>query len=242
MKQVTCKNCGAVYNETLAKCPYCGTMNKKGSYRRFREKIVEKIDMLLGLKDEVHHSVSVSILSALLRSVFLIAAVILLAFVLSRFANVNYYTDKEYDLETLEKIEWEEENLDKLDEAFANNDFDTIDKLYYENSRSVSSWIHYPQYMLRREYQYIMEDDELNQYKLQDILYFLFYPDYFAGYNGMKKIDMEEYELQRESIITMMNQKGYTQTRLEEIYRSCSDSYGYISSVDLREYLEADNG
>ena len=242
MKQVTCKNCGAVYNETLEKCPYCGTMNKKGSYKKFREKIADKIDELLGLKDEVNRSVSMGILTSLLRSLVMIAAVVFLAFLFSRFANINYYNDKEYDMEALEQIEWEEENLDKLDEAFENGDYATINKLYYENSHAVSNWSHYPEYMLKSEYQEIMEKEDLDQYLLQDILYFLFYPDYFAGYNGMKKIDMEEYELQRQSIITMMNQKGFTETKLEEIYRNCCDSYGYLSAYDLRQYLEENDG
>ena len=242
MKQVTCKNCGAVYEDTLEKCPYCGTMNKKGSYKKFRDKIADKIDQLLGMKDEVNRSVSASILTSVFRSLILIFIVVFLAFFVSLGTNVNYNNDKEYDLETLEEIEWEEENLGKLEEAFENGDFDTIEKLYAKNSSAVSKWAHYPQFRITSEYQKIMEKDELDVSRLRDILYFLFYPDYFAGYNGMKKIDMEEYELQRESIITMMNQKGYTETKLEEIYRNCSDGYGYLSYSDLSAYMEGKNG
>ena len=73
MKTVKCKNCGASFDENLEKCPYCGTMNKKGAYRSFRLKIVSMIDSVLGLKDDIHNSVSKIIWNSLLRAVILIA-------------------------------------------------------------------------------------------------------------------------------------------------------------------------
>ncbi|MBQ1481965.1 MAG: hypothetical protein IIZ28_00175 [Erysipelotrichaceae bacterium] len=243
MKQVTCKNCGAVFSESLEKCPYCGTMNKKGAYRKFRQKISDMIDAMLGLKEEAHRSVSKMIFISLLRGIVLIAAVVLLAFLFSRFANVNYYNDREYDEEALETILWEDENLEKLDEAYANEDFKTIEKLYYENSRVVSHWAHYPSYTLKKQFKMLTEDDKFDHYDLDDALYFLFYPESITGFNGMARVDREEYELMRGSLLTMLNQKGFSEAKLEEIYRKHCDEYGYIRSSDLEEYFkEGTNG
>lgn len=237
MKQVSCKNCGAVYDETLAKCPYCGTMNKKGAYRQFRLKIADMIDGMLGLRDDVQRSVSRTILLSFLRSLILIAIVVALAFFASRFAKVNYYNDREYDEKAYETILWEDENLEKLEEAYQNKDYKTIEKLYYENSKVVSNWSHYTSYCLRSKFETIMQDEKIDKFKLEKILYFLYYPEYYTGYNSRKKIDKEEYEEMKASIIHLMEENGFSEERLEEIYREHADEYGYISSYDLEEYF-----
>lgn len=243
MKKITCKNCGAVFNDDLEKCPYCGTMNKKGAYRNFRQKVSAVIDQMLGLKGETHRSISKGIFLSLIRSLIIVAVVILAAYLFSRTMNVNYYNDKEYDEQALKQIVWIDENLDKLNEAYENEDFDTIEKLYYENTSAVSQWTYFPIYSLKDEYKNIMEYPFFNESLLQNVLYFLFYPDYYAGYNRMTKEFEEEYQLLRESVLTFMNTRGYTEASLEEIYRKCCDSYGYVSSSDLKEYVkEADNG
>ncbi len=243
MKKITCKNCGAVFNDDLEKCPYCGTMNKKGAYRNFRQKVSAVIDQMLGLKGETHRSISKGIFLSLIRSLIIVAVVILAAYLFSRTMNVNYYNDKEYDEQALKQIVWIDENLDKLNEAYENEDFDTIEKLYYENTSAVSQWTYFPIYSLKDEYKNIMEYPFFNESLLQKVLYFLFYPDYYAGYNRMTKEFEEEYQLLRESVLTFMNTRGYTEASLEEIYRKCCDSYGYVSSSDLKEYVkEADNG
>ena len=117
MKQVVCKNCGAVFDERLEKCPYCGTMNRKGAYRSFRMTFAGMIDQMLGLRDEVNQSTSRMVLFAFLRSLLLIAVVVGLAFLFAQTAQVNYYSDPKYDQEAYETIVWEDENLEKLDEA-----------------------------------------------------------------------------------------------------------------------------
>ena len=237
MKQVSCKNCGAVYDETLAKCPYCGTMNKKGAYRQFRLKITDMIDGMLGLKDDVHRSISRTILLSFLRALILIAITVGLAFIASRFANVNYYNNWEYDEKAYETILWEDENLEKLEKAYQNEDYKTIEKLYYENSKVVSNWVHYPSYCLRSKYKTIMGEGKLDKFKLEKVLYFLYYPEYYTGYNSAKKIDKEEYGQMRESIVAMMDENGFPEEKLEEIYKEHADEYGYISSYDLEEYF-----
>ena len=243
MKKVVCKNCGAQYTDDLAKCPYCGTMHKRGAYRQFRKKISDMIDSMLGLKEKAQASVSRIILLSLLRSALIIVVVIGLAFFASGFADINYYNDKEYDQEALETILWEEENLEKLDEAYAKEDYETIKKLYYENSRVVSHWPKYSMFALKAQYKEIMEEERFNEYVLSDVLYFLYYPEYFTGYGRAKNIDTQEYELMCEGLYTRMNQEGFSKAKLEEIYKKHADSYGYIHAADLQEYIkEEGNG
>ncbi|MBQ6334150.1 MAG: hypothetical protein IJI46_03645 [Erysipelotrichaceae bacterium] len=243
MKEITCKNCGAVFSDELDKCPYCGTMNKKGAYKKFRQKVSAFIDMMLGLKQETHRSISRGILAAVLRSLIMIAIIVLAAYLFSKTVRVNYYNDKEYDEKALEQIMWVEENYEKLDEAYEKGDYQTIEKLYYQNSGAVTKWHYYPIYALKSAYQDIMDDKYFNEYTLQDVMYFLFYPDHYIGYNGKIGDFYDEYELLKGSLTTWLNTKGYSVSELEEAYRSKCDSYGYVVASDLKELLkEGGNG
>ena len=238
MRTVKCKNCGAAYEDNLARCPYCGTMNKKGAYADFRKKISSMIDSILGLKDDVHRSVSRIILSSLIRSLIIIAVIVALGFVASRFANVNYYSDKEYDQEAYEEIVWLDEHIDLLNEAYEKGDYKTVRDLYYQNTKAVSKWTGYPSFCLREEYEKIQGAKTLNQYQLQRILYFVYFPEYLAGRNGMNFVDRDEYEEMRSAIISRAAEKGFTEEKLSEIFKKHADSYGYISVGDIAGYIK----
>lgn len=238
MKQVICKNCGAVFDEQLEKCPYCGTMNRKGAYRSFRMTFAGIVDQMLGLRDEVNRSTSRMVLFAFLRSLILIAVVIGLAFLTARTAKVNYYNDPEYDQEAYETIVWEDENLEKLDEAYEKDDIETIRSLYAENRKVVESWPHYADYILKDKYQTCSEYDRMNIYNLQNVLYFLYFPEYFTYSKGMDNVDTEQYEAMRQSLLNKMAEFGYTEAELEKIYEEHSDSYGYIDLSALDAYVK----
>ena len=243
MKKITCKNCGAQVSDELSKCPYCGTMNRKGAYKEFRLKISGFVDSMIGLKEETHKSLSRMIFTSFFRSLIIITVIIGLAYVLSLSAKVNYYNDKEYDQKAYEEIIWADENMDKLDEAYAKGDFDTIEKLYHENYQAVSHWAHYSSYVFKKQYLEIMDYKEINEYRMEDILYFLYYPGYYARYDGMSKEEKEIYENDRLAVLEFMEEKGYTEDELKTIYHSCKDNYGYLSYEKLRKHLkEEKNG
>lgn len=243
MKKIVCKNCGGQFDENLNKCPFCGTMNKKAAYRDFRFKISDIIENVLGLKEEVYDSVHKLVFHALLRGTILVLIVSGLGFFLGYHSNVNYYNDKEYDEKTLENILWEDENLEKLEKAYANNDLETIDKLYRENSSVISNWEHFSSYSLKKTFSDIMDDDYFSSYNFTKMLYFVLYPDYFANTNKMSSEEYAEYLKDRDVVLTLLKEKGYSEEELKDIYDSCNDGYGYVSARDVEEYMkEEDNG
>ncbi len=153
-----CKNCGGEFSDDLTKCPYCGTMNRKGAYKDFRKKISNIISRLLGLKAEAYDSVSKMIGISLFRSVIIVIVVCALALGASMLVNVNYYNDAKYDAESYQKILWENENLNKLNEAYERKDYTTVEKLLNERYSVSYSWEHYPAYSLQKAYLNIIED------------------------------------------------------------------------------------
>lgn len=242
-KMVICKNCGAGFDDSLDKCPYCHTMHKKGAYKKFRQKIADIIDRVLGLKIEAERSLSQIILFSIARGLLISAVCIGLAFILSQFRNVNYYNDRPYDEKRLEDIVWENDNIAELEKAYFNNDFDTVEKLYLQNSRVVHNWQHYSSYILKKQYKSIMEDKTINEYVLRDSLYYIYYPDYYARVNTMSEEELVEYNNLRESLIKHLVANGYSESELQIIYDKNKDSYGYLRSDEIRKYVKgADNG
>ena len=243
MKKVVCKNCGGEFSNKLSACPYCGSMYKKGAYANFRRKVSDFIDRLLGLKTEVDKSTSAIIISSIFRAIFIGVFVIALALSLALFRNTNYYNDKQYDEKRLKDIIWQNENISKLDEAYKNNDFNTIEKLYYENSNVVYNWQHYASYYLKHTYHDILEgfNGELNEYLLHDCLLFLYNPDYLARTNKMSLEEIEEYLTNKDVVLNKLIELGYSESQLQNIYDTCKDEYGSIRYRDLEKYVKGEN-
>ncbi|MBR0140464.1 MAG: zinc ribbon domain-containing protein [Firmicutes bacterium] len=240
MSTVRCKNCGAVFDARLSSCPYCGTMNKKGAYAEFRMKVSSLIDSMLGLKDDVQRSVSRIILSSMLRGLVLITVIVGLSFAFSRTAKINYYNDEKYDRQAYDDIVWMEENLDALNEAYDSGDYKAVEKLYYGNTRAVQKWSRYSSYCLKYAFENIERDERFDAYLLQRMLHFIFRPEIFTGYNGMNRVDKDEYAEMRDALIAELENRGYSFGELEDIYEKCSNSSGYADYDLLKQYVKED--
>ena len=233
-----CKNCGGEFSDELTKCPYCGTMNRKGAYKDFRKKISRIIDRLLGLKAEAYDSVTKMIGISLLRSVIVVAVICALAFFASLMVNVNYYNDAEYDEEAYQKIIWENENLVSLNEAYENKDFVTVEKLLNQRYSVGYSWEHYSAYSLEKAYDDIVNSPYFNERKLENVIYYCFYPDYFANVYNFTKEEKETYEESRTAMLKYAAENGYSETDLKNIYEEHKDEYGYLIASDLEKYIK----
>ena len=238
MSTVQCKNCGSVFDSKQSYCPYCGTMNKRGAYAEFRMKISSLIDSMLGLKENVEQSVSRIVLSSLLRSLIFIAVIVGIAFIFSRTAQVNYKNDPEYDQKAYEEITWMNDNLAKLNEAYESGDLKTVEKLYYQQPNAVRTWSRYPSYALKLAYQKIKDEDRFDAYHFQRMLHFIFFPECYAGHNGISRVDEAEYAEMRDDLIAELEARGYSLSELEDIYEKCADSYGYADPDLLKQYMK----
>lgn len=240
MSTVQCKNCGGSFDPKRSSCPYCGTMYKRGAYAEFRSKVSSLIDSMLGLRDDVQESVSRIVLSSLLRAVIFIAVIVGLAFAFSRTAQVNYYNDPEYDRKAYEEIVWMDENLDKLNEAYENGDYKTIKKMYYQQPGAVQKWGNYPSYCLKSAFEELGQEERFDAYRFQRMLHFIYNPEAFTGHNGMNRVDRNEYAEMRDALISELESRGYSRAELDDIYEKCANSYGYVNSDLLKQYVKED--
>ena len=83
-----------------------------------------------------------------------------------------------------------------------------------------------------------MEFPYFSYYQLQDVLYFLYYPQFYTYQRNTDDIDMEQYEAMRQDVLGMMNERGYPEEELADIYEKHADKYGYLSISDLEPYVK----
>ncbi len=241
--KIVCKNCGGSFDSKLSRCPYCSTMNKKGAYRNYRGSVSDIIDQMFGLKFENFETRRKVVFMAILRGLIIVFVCVTAGGLFGAMANVNYYNDKEYDQKTLEDLMWEDENLEKIEKAYAENDFDTLRKLLNQNYHFAYNWEHYTAFTLKDKFNELNGIEKLDEYVFEDILYFIFHPDYYANINRMSKEEYQEYLNNKAILIEKMKGFGYSEEEMSEIYNSLKDDYGYIHSYDLRDRMkETDNG
>lgn len=238
MKKITCRNCGAKFSDDLSKCPYCGTMNRKGAYKEYRSTFAQAAGQIFGLKAEVYESLSKLALMSMLRGFIMIFICVVIGVLFGLNAKTNYYSDKEYDQKAYDKIVWEDENLDKLEKAYADGDYDTVYALLNQTNSVSYSWQHYTAFSLKKEYQEIVEDPDMSEYKLRDVLYYLYYPGYYGNVLKMSDEEYAQYLESRESVIALMEQNGYSEAELKNIYDSCKDDMGYLNVSDVRKLMK----
>ena len=108
----------------------------------------------------------------------------------------------------------------------------------------MNKWPHYDTYCLRKKHQDILEDCDssyFGSHQLADVLYFLYNPDYyFSTYRWTEDL-YGEYEEKRQQIVSVMQEKGYEEKELSDIYDSNADGDGYLHSSDLDKYLKEGN-
>ena len=87
---------------------------------------------------------------------------------------------------------------------------------------------------LRETLEYITK----GEYQLQNVLYYLYFPDFFTYGHGAENLDTKQYESMRQSVLKMMAEKGYTEQELADIYHKHADSYGYTNVSELEAYVK----
>ena len=106
-KQIICSSCGAEFDNDMAKCPYCGTMNYEGAEKEYLEKLEDVREDLDDLnevpleetKDELKKQ------GRLIRKVLMVA--IIIGFILFGWIMLS---EKAYERDEKADFLWKSEN------------------------------------------------------------------------------------------------------------------------------------
>ena len=141
-KKIVCTSCGAEFDDTLAMCPYCGSLNYKGAE-------AEYLGKLEGVRQDMQQLEQVPLQELRERlkkrrkfvlKIFSILAVLAILFIVGVYA-LNYTKPRDKQADYL----WEKENFPVMDQMYKDRDFAGLVALYIqavEDDRPVMDWEH----------------------------------------------------------------------------------------------------
>ena len=143
--KIKCRECGALIDGQVARCPYCGAINEAGAEQKYMEDMDTLRDNLEDLgdipKEEITQEVRKHLKFTGKTVVITLVVIIVVAaalFLYSKrwdFAMYLYETASQTTTaDAREQLLWEKENYPRLDEWFAEGNFDALLDFYRENS------------------------------------------------------------------------------------------------------------
>ena len=242
---INCPNCGAKIEEDIARCPYCGYINKEGSEKKYnqdldkiRENIEEtKKEPAKALAKGVKKGTKVIITTVL---VIIVIAVIFALELLREMKDKpkDYLTNKDqvyasaYKEQTGKELAaaYEDKDIQKMAEIF--------DKAYSVDRISLWGDPHYETgfasscYIKLKESLPNLDKKKINKKEAEEITYYCFY-FYYRAY-GDDAAELFDPIREEEIIPIMTDRLGYTIKQMDDIKGNVMDpDQGRVNRSDL---------
>lgn len=240
---VTCSNCGGNFEETLAKCPYCGQIYELGAEREYMEELRQMKEDLSELpeqseeiyqKEVKHTSVKVFLILAV------VVAVVPVILLLGKAKSSLYDYNSTEELKA--EMRWEQTYFPQLDAWYEAEDYAAIlefrNQLYFGEHKvnAYYRWKHSPLIDGYEKYQQCMEigskletGEEISDFEAGDIIYSGMSLLYFKGEEIMPWEDWQQIEQWQEEIRGIYEEQlGFTEETIEELYELLKENDYYI--------------
>ena len=143
MKQtVICGSCGAEFEDTLPKCPYCGTMNYKGAEQEYMEKLSDIREDLEDLEEVPKEEVKKEIRR---QGHFLRKILVAVGLVVVALASLFYWLSRRDERDSKQDYLWKQENFPYMEELYEAGQYEELVAVYLDASdedKPVWEWEH----------------------------------------------------------------------------------------------------
>ena len=245
-KKISCPSCGAQFEDTLARCPYCGTMYYPAAEKEYMdqmEDLREGVGELnrLPMEETKNHLKS--------RARFIRTVLILLAVAVAVIGGIYYVHERKEEQKTEEEYRWIREHAPELDKLYENGQYDEMVELYsswVEDSKPVWLWKHYEfAYRLSvvRETEALRREVEAGHNGEHDLASLL--------YNEIQLLDFDQkhpYLSEKEYRYVLDAAKPYLEdmktrfrmddSKVEEIRRTAKENYGVYPYRDCEKLVQ----
>lgn len=177
-KRVICKSCSAEFDETLPKCPYCGTMNYKGAEAEYMgklHKVREDMDDLEHIPKKESKKI-VKKRRKFLKALLIIAGIYIVFHIIG-----SWIMQIQYDRQVKEEMYWRLENYPLMNDMYDRGEYQKMYEYYLngkEEGGSMYTWAHVDfceLYTELLEAEHILEGEasgeELSVYDYQSLFY-----------------------------------------------------------------------
>ena len=242
-----CKNCGAQFQDSLPKCPYCETLHYAGARKEYMEKLEDMKDDLSELHEVVPELYNEQLrtqtenIKKTIFRVFIVLGILFLFFFISRFVfdSIGSHDQKQALL-------FSKEAYPIADEFYETGDYEGLLEFYQtsitENeSADFYSWAHYPFLMCYenaiffREAAKRLQTNEFDEFDVSEIFYCYISNRYYQKEYPMDETDQQlvsSYEAEMETVIDELQ---LTDKELEELNKLLNDT-DYPSWDDIQNF------
>lgn len=248
-KLIRCYNCGAGFEESKPRCPYCDAINEIGAEKQYMDKMGSLKEELKDLSQVPADAYKKEMLKTWKKIAVITAVFVVLSAVISGVLYLNTkMVENASQADIMEQLRWEQENFPELDKLYEKGDYDTIVELKnqaYEEGYHIWDWEHSDFIGIYEGYQWCLELREdltdretankgTAQYLLGEVMRFLFF---------LKEENFAEEEWQAlqswKPIFEEMlyEDMRFTKEEAEELYMEINDE-GRIQYQACDKYAE----
>ena len=247
--KIICSSCGAEFEDTLPKCPYCGSLNYKGAEAEYLGKL-EGVRRDMQQLEQVPEKELKKKIKKKKKFVFQILLMIaalaaILAVIVFR---VQYIEPRDARADYL----WEKENFPILDRLYQEKDLEALMDFYEQaviEDRVINRWEHsgiFTRLMScqnAREYLALEQSGEtLRDYQETQLLddYWILRGLEYSG--GMSEEDKEYIRpYVEETLNSLADRYTFTAEEEKKFEDSLRNNYGYPRYEDCKEYITKHN-
>lgn len=253
-KIVICGSCGAEFDDDLAKCPYCGSVNLKGAEKEYMEKLEKFREDMGGLDDVPLKELKDAFqkqgkrLRKVVLTILALAAAVLLVFFF-----VNRRDEKDYRDQYL----WEQENFPILNALYDAGEYDemleVLSRLMADEDHDVYGWEHFSFYLaydsavdFQRLYAQ-RETGDLNNFGQKALLYNEWYlvclkefaDELAAQQEALSKQEMKVLAPYIETAAQdLLEGWGMSQQEYDEFLKQAAENFYHVSFTQCEEYID----
>ena len=142
-KKIVCSSCGAEFDDTLPKCPYCGSLNYKGAEAEYLGKLEGMRQDMQQLEQVPERELKEKLKKKrkFVVKIFIVAAVLAAVFAVIMFFRGRYIEQRDAKAD----YQWQKENFPILDRLYQERDLEALMDFYeqaVEENRTIDRWEH----------------------------------------------------------------------------------------------------
>lgn len=122
-KTVVCGSCGAEFEENLAKCPHCGSMNLVGAEREYMDKLGEVREDMGELEDAPLEDLNATVKG---HGRFLVKVCLVILVAVAALAAVFFWLDRRGQGDLREEYAWQQEYIPRLNQLYDEGNYDAM--------------------------------------------------------------------------------------------------------------------
>ena len=262
VRMLRCPNCGALYKEGLKHCPYCRSVDDYQDESEYLEDLDDLKDQMEVLPGTVIREANrrqtkeaARDFAVILRRIGIIAGIILILGASLRFVDrvVLGNSEEQRLKEQKEEYLWKQENFKKLDEMYANKDYEGL-LAFDENcsNAGIYDWEHYPLLEGLKEIRFaeseiktielMIEEEKTESEAYADSLAMLFRDELELEFFDMREAAEEDKAIVREHSAgcreDLQSRFSLTEEERSRLEEQARKNHGSFLISECREFLK----